>query len=216
MLHDYAFNIALDLLRDQGFLRGNRVETILNNGFVLVEGPVRIFDDETISNIAENFDKLDEFFAPALSNKEREKRRKNPKHCRFKDPKTLIDTFFKDSIRVRLTASKGHRFIGPLSREHLRENMRNLIVKHGSKTEGEWAMLAEISRLPLRGESPAARLQELLGDEQLGQGQQRNPSEMLNSMGDISDAFQELIGSASHLDVVVSPIAVYREVHPHL
>ncbi len=171
MLHDYAFNIALDLLRDQGFLLGNRVETILNNGFVLVEGPVRIFDDETISNIAENFDKLDEFFAPALSNKEREKRRKNPKHRRFKDPKTLIDTFFKDSIRVRLTASKGHSFIGPLSREHLRENMRNLIVKHGSKTEDEWAMLAEISRLPLRGESPAARLQELLGDEQLGQGQ---------------------------------------------
>ena len=216
MLHDYAFNIALDSLRDQGFLLENGLDTIPDTGFVLIEGPVRIFDYETISNIAENFDKLDEFFAPALSNKEREKRRKDPKHRRFRDSKTLIDTFFKDAIRVRLTDSEGHSFIGPLSREHLRENMSNLIFKHGSKPEDEWAMLAEISRLPLSGESPAARLRELLGDEQPGQGQQRNPSEMLNAMIDVFDAFQELIGSASPLDVAVSPIAVYREVHPHM
>jgi hypothetical protein len=77
-------------------------------------------------------------------------------------------------------------------------------------------MLAEISRLPLRGGSPGVRLQELLGGGQPGQGQQRNPSEMINSVVDVFDAFQELIGSASHLDVAVSPIAVFREVHPRM
>jgi hypothetical protein len=94
--------------------------------------------------------------------------------------------------------------------------MRNLIFKHGSEPKEDWFMLAEISRLPVRGESPGARLQELLGGEQPGQGQQRNPFETINSVIDVFDAFQELIGSASHLDVAVSPIAVYRQVHPHV
>lgn len=35
VLHDYAFNMALHLLRDQRFLLGNRLEPIPNNGFVL-------------------------------------------------------------------------------------------------------------------------------------------------------------------------------------
>jgi hypothetical protein len=77
-------------------------------------------------------------------------------------------------------------------------------------------MLAEISRPPLRGESPEVRLQELLGGGQPGQGQQKSPSEMMNSVIDAFDAFQELLGSASRFDVTVSPIAVYREVHPHM
>jgi hypothetical protein len=100
--------------------------------------------------------------------------------------------------------------------EHLRENMRNLIFKHGSEPKDEWVMLGEISRHPLHGESPGARLQELLGEGQPSQGQQRHPSEMINSVIDAFDAFQELIGSASRLDVTVSPIAIYREVHPHM
>jgi hypothetical protein len=214
VLHDYAFNVALESLRDQGFLLENGLDSMSETGFVLLEGPVRIFDYETFSNIAENFDKLDESFNSNLSKNELKKRRESSGHRRFVQSKILIDTFFKDAIRVRLTDSEGQGFIGPLSRERLRENMRNLIFKHGSEPEDDWVMLAEISRLPLRGGSPGVRLQELLGGGQPGQGQQRNPSEMINSVVDVFDAFQELIGSASHLDVAVSPIAVYREVHP--
>jgi flagellin-specific chaperone FliS len=45
-----------------------------------VEGPVRIFDYETFSNIAENFDKLDEFFNSNLSKHELKKRRESYEH----------------------------------------------------------------------------------------------------------------------------------------
>jgi hypothetical protein len=207
-------------LRDQGFLLENGLEngfdSMTETGFVLLEGPVRIFDYENFSNTAENFDRLDEFFNSNLSQNQLKKKRESPEHRRFVRSKVLIDTFFKDAIRVRLTDSEGQGFIGPLSREHLRENMRNLIFKHGSEPKDDWVMLAEITRLPLRGGSPKARLQELLGGGQSGQGQQSNLSEMINSVVDVFDTYQELIGSASRLDVAVSPIAVYREVHPRM
>lgn len=80
VLHDYAFNVALESLRDQGFLLENGLDSISETGFVLLEGPVRIFDYETFSNIAENFDKLDEFFNSNLSKNELKKRRESSEH----------------------------------------------------------------------------------------------------------------------------------------
>ncbi len=50
VLHDYAFNVALDSLRDQGFLLEDSFGSIPEMGFVLVEGLVRIFGYETIGN----------------------------------------------------------------------------------------------------------------------------------------------------------------------
>jgi hypothetical protein len=51
-------------------------------------------------------------------------------------------------------------------------------------------MLAERSRVPLFEESPRARLQELLEErQQPDQGQQKNPSEMLNFLVNVFDAF---------------------------
>ncbi len=115
-----------------------------------------------------------------------------------------------------MTSPEGSIFIGPLSREHLREDRRNLIYKHGSQPKGDWSMLAEISRRPSHTESPDNRLKQLTRTAQPPQEQQNSrPSEMLNSLVDVFDAFQELIGSASSLDVHVSPIALYREVHPY-
>jgi len=127
VLHDYAFNVALESLREQGFLLENGLNSMPDTGFVLLEGPVRIFDYETFSTIAENFDKLDEFFSSNLTKGELKKRRESPGHRRFVNSKVLIDTFFKDAIRVRLTDAEGQGLVGPLSREHLRDNMRNLI-----------------------------------------------------------------------------------------
>ena len=129
----------------------------------------------------------------------------------------MVDVFFKNAIRVRLTEhDEDHGFIGPLSREHLCEDMRNLILKHGSNPIEEWTMLAEISHVPSFGDSPMARIQELMEtQEQLEEGQ-KNPSELLNFLIGAFDLLQELIGSASPFDVYVSPIAIYREVHPHM
>ena len=75
VLHDYAFNVALESLRDQGFLLENGLDSMSETGFVLLEGPVRISDYETFNNIAENFDKLDESFNSNLSKNELKKRR---------------------------------------------------------------------------------------------------------------------------------------------
>lgn len=216
VLHDYAFNIALDSLRDQGFLLEDNFDSIPETGFVLVEGSVRIFDYETISNIAKHWDKLDEALSPPRSSTSRKARKKSEQSRSIGNLEIIIDAFFKDMIRVRLTSYEGFSFMGPLSREHLREAMRNLIFKHGSNLKGEWTILAEISR-SRHTESPIGRLQELLGaGQQPGEGQQKNPSELLNSLVNIFDSFQEFIGSTSHLDVYVSPIAIYREIHPHM
>jgi hypothetical protein len=80
VLHDYAFSVALESLRDQGFLLENGLDSMSETGFVLLEGPVRIFDYETFSNIAENFDTLDEFFNSNLSKNELKKRRESSEH----------------------------------------------------------------------------------------------------------------------------------------
>jgi hypothetical protein len=166
--------------------------------------------------MAENWNELDDFFTPELSKKEKGSRRKSAGSQRMRQSKFLIDTFFKSTIVVRLTSSEGSNFTGPLSKEHLREDRRNLIYKHGSKPNGDWSMLAEISRLPQHSESPENRLQQLTGAGQPPREEQnRRPSEMLNSMVDVFDAFQELIGSASNIDVYVSPVAIYREVYPY-
>jgi hypothetical protein len=217
VLHDYAFNVALDAMREQGFLLEDDLNSIPETGFVLVEGFVRIFDYETISNMAENWNELDEFFNPPQSKNERDKRRKSEQNRNIGQMKVFTDVFFKDAIRVRLINSEDHSFVGPLAREHLREEMRNLIFKHGSNPSDEWTMLAEISRVPLLGNSPLGRLQKLMeAERQLGDGQQKNPAELLNFLLEAFDTLQEAIGSASPFDVYVSPVAIYREIHPHM
>ncbi len=216
VLHDYAFTVALDSLRDRGFLLEDTPNPIPETGFILAEGSVRIFDYETLGKVMENFDELDLFFKPAQSKNEANKRRNSDRNRRIKGMTVLIDAFFENAIRVKLTSSEGYSFVGPLSREHLRENMQDLIFKHGSRPEGQWIMLAEITRGPLRRQPPETQLRHLMGEEQTAGGEQARPFELLNRMIGVFDAFQELIGSAYGFDVYVSPIAIYREVHPHV
>ena len=59
VLHDYAFNVALDAMREQGFLLEDDFEPAPETGFVLVAGSVKIFDYETISVMAENWNELE-------------------------------------------------------------------------------------------------------------------------------------------------------------
>jgi hypothetical protein len=185
-------------------------------GFILVTGTVKIFDYDTISNMAKYWDKLDEAFNPPKTDTARKARKKSDPYHAIRNLEVIISAFFKDTIRVRVTSYEGSSYIGPLSREHFREDRRNLIYKHGSQPKGDWSMLAEISRRPSHTESPGNRLKQLMGSEQSPQEQQNSsPSEMINDLVDRFDAFQELIDSASILDVHVSPIAIYREVHPY-
>jgi hypothetical protein len=113
------------------------------------------------------------------------------------------------TMRVRITNTEDCGFIGPLAREHLREDIRNLICKHGSNPSGEWAMLAEITRIPLLGESP----EEIVGETEAAP--EGSVSNMFDQMLSSFNSLQEYLGSASYPDIAVSPVAVYREIHPN-
>lgn len=219
VLHDYAFDMALASLREQGYLIEDDLHPVPESGFVLVEGSARIFDYETLNNAAENWDALEAFFDPPASGAAKKNRKKDPKNKIIKESKTVLDTFFKDAIRVRITGARGSDFIGPLARVHLREDIQSLIFKHGSRPRGEWTMLAEITRPPpLTQEemTPEDLMQGLIGEAETAPREdvQEEMSDVFNDVVDMMNAFQEFIGSPSPSDVAVSPVAIYREIAP--
>lgn len=212
VLHDYAFEAARLSLEDEGLLsEGGELDRdeVPETGFVLVRGVARILDYETMSRLSKNYDRLDDFFNSDDTPAQRKKRRKenNP----FRDSHVLIETFFEDTIRVKIENAQGCGFVGPLAREHLREDIRELVYKHGSEPEGEWTMLAEVVRVPGPDDDPEQRLGALLGGGQANGG---SVSDQLDQVMDLFNAFQEFLGSASYPNVIVSPVALYREVGP--
>lgn len=208
VLHDYAFEVARNSLEEEGLL-AERDDLdwgeVPESGFVLVRGAAQILDYETSRKIAENFDELDEIFNPSMSAAERKKRKKENSWA--VEAGMLIDTFYQDAIRVRITNQKDLGFIGPLSREHLREDIRALIYKYGSQPEGEWTMLSEVSRVPQPDHSPEDAFNEAMSAEG-----GVHVSNQFDQIIDMFNGFQEFVGSVSYPDIAVSPVAVYREI----
>ncbi|CAA9493018.1 MAG: hypothetical protein AVDCRST_MAG25-3468 [uncultured Rubrobacteraceae bacterium] len=203
VLHDYAFEAARRSLEDERLLLeddGLDRDDVPETGFVLVRGSARISDYRTLEKISANFDKVDKIFSTRTG--------KQPGMGKtMKEMTTVIDSFFKDSIRVKITNPQGCEFIGPLAREHLREDIRDLIYKYSSAPEGEWVMLADIARVPDPEDSEEEALMERL--EAVDGGSVS--SQMGKAMG-MLNVFQELFGSVAYPEVAVSPIAVYREI----
>ncbi|CAN5877511.1 hypothetical protein BH18ACT11_BH18ACT11_12480 [soil metagenome] len=125
----------------------------------------------------------------------------------------LLETFFEDAIRVEMINAQDCGFVGPLTREHLREDVRGLIYKHGSRPRGEWAMLAEISRIPQPSEASEDVMSELIASMQ-NQESGKSISNEIDKVVTVFNAFQEFMGSVSYPDIAVSPVAVYREINP--
>ena len=175
-------------------------DEVPETGFVLVRGSARISDYRTLEKIAANFDKVDKVFSTKTG--------KQPGMGKqMKEMNTVIDTFFKDTIRVNITNAQRCEFVGPLARKHLREDIRDLIYKYSSAPPGEWVMLANIARVPDPDDSEEEAIIERLGE--VGEGSVAR--QMGQAMG-MLNPFQELLGSVSYPEVAVSPIAVYREV----
>lgn len=183
-------------------------EDVPEDRFVLVRGAAQILDYERLQRIAENYDKLDDFFNPGDSTNQRKKRHNDNRQ--FRESSMLLETFFKDAIRVKVTNWADCSFVGTLGRQHLREDIHALIYKHGSEPKGEWTMLAEISRIPLPEDSPQDTLFALLAHEKAEDNS--TASTEIESLIAVFNAFQEVLGSASYPEVAVSPIAVYREI----
>ncbi len=205
VLHDYAFEVARDSLEEEGILLEQDDldwDDVPDSGFVLMRGSARISDYRTLEKIAANFDKVDKVFSS---------KKKEPGMGKtMKEMTTVIDTFFKDAIRVKITNTRGCEFIGPLAREHLREDIRDLIYKYGSAPEGEWVMLADVSRVPSPEDSEEEAIMERLEEADSG----GSVSSQIGRAMPMLNAFQELFGSVSYPEVAVSPVAVYREINP--
>jgi len=204
VLHDYAFEIARRSLEEGGFLEQDELawDEVPESGFVLVRGNARISDYRTLEKISANFDKVDKIFTSKAA--------KQPGMGKqMKEMRTVIDTFFKDTIRMNIINTRGCEFVGPLAREHLREDIRDLIYKYSSAPTGEWVMLADIARAPSPEDSEEEAIMKRMGD--VGEGSvSRQMGEALGML----NAFQELWGSVSYPEVAVSPVAVYREINP--
>ena len=213
VLHDYAFEAARLSLEEGGLLLERDDldrDEVPESGFVLIRGAAQVLDYETLRRVAENIDRLEGFFNPEDSQNQKKKRRKENKE--FRESAVFIETFFKDAIRVKVVNDRGCSFVGPLDRGHLREDVGGLIYKHGSIPKGEWAMLAEISRVP----SPDEDAEENFGDvmEQLDEetNAEATPSDLIDQVVTVFNGFQEFLGSVSYPDIAVSPVAVYREI----
>lgn len=226
VLHDYAYNVALDSLREQGYLLEGNLDSIPDAGFVLIRGSAKVLDYGTLRDIANNWDDLEDVFEPPKNDKASRERRKSEQNTFIRRFTVVLDTFFEDAIRVKFTDSQDNSFIGPLTREHLREDIRSLIYKHGSNPKGEWTMLAEISRVPESSGSLEDLVQQIAEASQLSEENQQDEgpeepdtqqplSDVVNPLIEIFNALQELLSSPSYPDVSVSPVAVYREVPPH-
>jgi hypothetical protein len=133
----------------------------------------------------------------------------------FGEIKVLVDAFFADSIQVQITNAENAGFVGPLTREYLREDISDLIFKYGSKPQGEWTMLAQISRVPTLPGIAARQLEEQIEEsEETSQEEIETASSALNQVLEVMNSLQEVMGSAAYPDFSISPIAIYREVHP--
>jgi len=213
VLHDYAFEAARRSLEDKGLLLERDDldrDDVPESGFVLIRGAAQILDYESFRKIAENFDKIDEALNPTTSTADRKKRKKENSWATEAGP--IIDTFYQNAIRVRITNQQDCGFIGPLIREHLREDISALIYKHGSQPEGEWTMLAEVSRIPLPGDSLEESLNKTMAAAMAAE-EGGSVSNQFDQIIAVFNGFQEVMGSVSYPDVAVSPIAVYREIN---
>lgn len=229
VLHDYAYNLAHGSLEEQGFLLqaehlSPADSSAPDDAFILVRGNAKIFDYATFKNLAEHEKKLDKLFSSdeALGNRDqrRSQNKSNKKNGNrndgiFGEIKVLVDAFFADSIQVQITNAENAGFVGPLAREYLREDIRDLIFKYGSKPQGEWTMLAQIGRVPTLPGIAAQQLEEQIEEsEEKSQEEIETASSALNQVLEIMNSLQEVMGSAAYPDFSISPIAIYREVHP--
>lgn len=204
ILHDYAYTVALKSLQDKRLLLeatdfDRRTFPVPESAFVKVNGSARIIDYQTLRHLATNKKTIDKMLNS-----------RSPKA--IQDIGTFIDVFYGDVVQSTVENREGVRFVGVLNREHLREAIRDLIFKYGSHLQGDWTLLAQVTRIP-EPEDVAD------GADSLASLTSNDPASKFSSISDAMatmvnelNAFQEFMGSVTYPDIAVSPIALYREV----
>jgi hypothetical protein len=228
VLHDYAFNIALEALDEHGLYieveDWDRENIPLPDAaFILVRGSATMLDYGLLRNLAENEPMLTSLFDKSQQPPQRT-RHQGHKQSPQRSGKgkasglgiiqqiwTLVDALMGDSIQVRLKYSDDILFAGPLSREFLRESTRDLIFKYGGKPQEGWVMLAQASQVtePFDKLKALTRLTE--GLPAVEKSDFSTASDAVNMIVEVLNALQEAMASVSYPAIAVTPIALYRE-----
>jgi hypothetical protein len=236
VLHDHAYTVALDSLQKRRLILDatefDREQfPVPDSAFVMVTGSTEIVDFRSISKLAENESTLTRLFSSATDetvrdvpqNLNRQQRRAaarqgmNPQpqsNAPFSQMKDFIDVFYGDMIQAIMETERGVRFVGILNRAHLREAIQDIIFKYGSRPQGDWTLLAQVTRIPTPEDdlnSMEARTA-LINQNSLEEA--TNPGEMMKQALSMLNIFQEFMGSPTYPNIAMSPIALYREVMP--
>lgn len=228
VIHDYAFNLALESLQKNEMcidIVGEWDRNALplpDTAFILVRGSVSILDYELIKSLAENETMLSMLFAGSQQSLSKTKprqggKRKPQQHKKSSEVdaiqqlSTLVDAMMGDTVQVRLNYSDNISFAGPLSREYLREGTRDLIFKYGGKPQPGWAMLAQISQVTEPSNKINAITEMTKSFSNIGNNSFGSLTDILSPLVEILNTLQEAIASVSYPTIAVTPIALYRE-----
>jgi hypothetical protein len=219
VLHDYAFTVALEALDRESLMleveNWERKEIPLpDSAFVLVRGSLSILDYVLLKGLAENEKIIGKLTSASNKSQPRPPQARTgnkPQTDVFKQMWTFADAFMGDTVQVRLRFSDDIIFAGPISREFLRENIRDLILKYGGKPKQGWAMLAQIAQVTY----PTDQISSMIDlNQSMGKFDPSNLhslADFFNPVVEVLNVFQEMMASISYPAISVTPIAIYRE-----
>lgn len=223
VLHDYAFNVAIEALERENLSLEiqedwERDNLLLPDGtFILGQGSLSIIDYGLLKELGKNEGVLSALFKnkPGSNVKKSgvSKTQISPQRMdqSLKNFIAFIDGFMGDVIHVRLSCSNSIILIGPVNREYLRERIRDLIFKYGGKPREGWKMLAQINQVTMPFNKLASLSEMSSNIPNFSEMDIQTLSDILNPIIQVLNVFQEAIASVSYPAISVTPIALYRE-----
>ncbi|MBW7632592.1 hypothetical protein ABES28_08340 [Bacillus licheniformis] len=205
ILHDFALTELLKILPCKDASKLDRSQLGRNDRvFVKVKGKLSIYDYRDLKDTLEKVGAV----AKLINSEEQSKSDLN-------DFAEFIGSVYSDLMTIEIRNQKEINFIGAVNSDFLRETMRNMVYKYGSKPIGDWEMICQITRLP---KNRAGNLEDMFRDfgkdintENLGKEKslERFLNEILKEFSKINDMF----ASVSYPNIAVEPIAVYQEIN---
>lgn len=204
ILHDFALTELLKILPCKDVSKLDRSQLGRNDRvFVKASGKLSIYDYRDLKDTLEKVAAVEK-----LINSGEQSRNDIADFAEF------IGSVYSDLITIEIRNQKEINFIGAVNSDFLRETMRNMIYKYGSKPLGDWEMICQITRMP---KNRSGNLEEMFKDfgesidtEKLGKEKsfERVLNEILKEFSKINDMF----ASVSYPNIAVEPIAVYQEI----
>lgn len=236
ILHDYAFTLARQSLRDSDLVIDvedwNRDELpIPIPAFIEVAGSASILDYELMGRLADNEDILNILglgsFAstPAATqpagrsrgSTERRSLKTSSPNGPLKMMKGFVDVFWGNALQIRFQHDSGLLFVGTLTRSFLREDSRSFIFKYSNGSQTGWNMFAQVNAIPER-ENRLSQLPSAISELQAKASRQKSEAasavDTVDVVLEMIQTVQAAAASVSYPAIAVTPLAVFRELEP--